>query len=601
MHPIFCIIRRLHQPHFLRTHTPSALALRIIRGLMILIICLWTLFLTPPHTNATSGHAAGASVTHEIRYRLPAAGEVFLVWGINGWTTLPEALRPAGTVVHDNVMYTAMAHSGDSFVARVQAPMGATLDYAFQITKTSDGAKIEVWDANGNPKQDYHTLAQQNGTTEIQGTVSLSPDAATNATGRYGPRWRWLLILLLIGSGLVFGIRTVSGRYSGSSSAYTAFFTSDPAKLVYFIIITRLILLFIGYISLASAAHPNDNYIGFDDAYGRQEIAAFGRADASWYMRIAQDGYEQRPFSLEKHANWAFYPLWPFILNVCNYLFADMLISGMLISTLFFVLADIFLYKLIALDFDASIAMSTAILAAIFPASYFFSRPGPEALFYFLTVAALFCARKNRWILAGLLGALATLSRLQGVLLFLPLLSIYAKQYVTTKRHNISAIWLMAIPAALVSFMIYLYVITGNIFASFEIQKIWDNNISYPFDAVIRFLISPQIVNYYGFDMSVLSFIFVFTAAILTIMMFRERRIPREYLIYTILNIFLIVARDTLTGSLRYMAVIFPLFLLIALLIENKKMASHYVFFAFITLQALYFISFVQQYNWAAN
>ncbi|MDH4137090.1 MAG: GDSL-type esterase/lipase family protein [Anaerolineae bacterium] len=44
-------------------------------------------------------------VTREIRYHMPEAGEVYLLWGINGWAVVPQEIRPAGTVVKDLVMH----------------------------------------------------------------------------------------------------------------------------------------------------------------------------------------------------------------------------------------------------------------------------------------------------------------------------------------------------------------------------------------------------------------------------------------------------------------------------------------------------------------
>jgi len=48
-------------------------------------------------------------VAQEIRYDMPEAGEVFLVWRINGWRVVPEENRPARTMVKDAVMHTQMA------------------------------------------------------------------------------------------------------------------------------------------------------------------------------------------------------------------------------------------------------------------------------------------------------------------------------------------------------------------------------------------------------------------------------------------------------------------------------------------------------------
>lgn len=48
-------------------------------------------------------------VTQEIRYNMPEAGEVFLIWGINGWNIVPEEIRQIGAEVkklyaHQNII-----------------------------------------------------------------------------------------------------------------------------------------------------------------------------------------------------------------------------------------------------------------------------------------------------------------------------------------------------------------------------------------------------------------------------------------------------------------------------------------------------------------
>jgi mannosyltransferase len=113
-------------------------------------------------------------VTQEIRYHMDEAGEVILAWGVNGWEVIPEAYRPAGTVVKDGLMRTPMVRQGETFVAKVQVLAGTTLDYSFQITKTRSGTAIDVWDTNGD--HDYHATAIQDSVTELQATLALSQD-----------------------------------------------------------------------------------------------------------------------------------------------------------------------------------------------------------------------------------------------------------------------------------------------------------------------------------------------------------------------------------------------------------------------------------------
>lgn len=539
-------------------------------------------------------------VALEIHYYAAGAGEVFLVWGINGWLQAPEALRPPGTVVQDAVLRTPMARAGEAFVATLHAPPGTTVDYAFEITRTSADAAISVWDANGTPKRDYHT---QLGAGDSRAEIHAPADILTRdpAIIVVSGRQRMIgLLVLLFGIGLVFGLHASITRVGGAWQATWA--RIGPfAQIALFVLATRLALFGLGYVAIATATYPNENLIGFDSAYQQQVLQAFGRADVTFYIDIAQNGYERRPFSLEGQANWAFYPLWPLVLRLAGLLFSNLVTAGIVISTLAFVAAELLLYQLLRLDFDEQVAQLAVIALACFPAAHFFARPGPEALFLLLTVGALLAARKQRWLLAGALGGLATLTRLQGLLLLAPLLAIYAAQYRRTQAHQPGGLALAALPLALAGFMGYLYTLTGNPFASFDIQKAWENNASYPFDAMAQFIASPHIISYYGFDLNPLSFGFVFSAVLLTIAMLFDRRVPIEYTLYTVLNILLTVARDTLTGSLRYLAILFPLFALLALLIQHRRVAGYLVLFALIASQVFYVVFFVQQLNWAAN
>jgi 4-amino-4-deoxy-L-arabinose transferase-like glycosyltransferase len=280
---------------------------------------------------------------------------------------------------------------------------------------------------------------------------------------------------------------------------------------------------------------------------------------------------------------------------------ADIVVLGIVLSTMLFVLSVVYLYRLILIDFNENIAMTTAILMVIFPAAYFCSRPGPEALFLLFVVTSFFYAKKQKWILAGFLAAMAVLSRLQGIFLLLPLLCIYYQQYKASKRHNIRVVSLLMIPAALLGFMCYLYLITGNFFANIAIQDAWGNHNSYPLGSIVQYLTEPTMISYYGWDLSIVSFIFACASIILTVMMIRTPDIPRAYIIYTILSIYIMVSRDTVEASLRFLIPVFPVHLMVSRLIYDKKMLYNLMFFVFVALQLFYFISFIHHYNWAAT
>ncbi|MGC3974326.1 MAG: hypothetical protein QM771_08110 [Nitrospira sp.] len=110
-------------------------------------------------------------LTREIRYLMPEAGEVWLVWGVNGWHRLPEAAWPTGTVLgKTGLMTTRMIEQGDAFVATVTIPNGTALDYCFLLTKKREAFDITWPLCEGN----YSEVATRSGVTEIGSRLSLA-------------------------------------------------------------------------------------------------------------------------------------------------------------------------------------------------------------------------------------------------------------------------------------------------------------------------------------------------------------------------------------------------------------------------------------------
>ncbi len=123
-------------------------------------------------------------VTQEIRYSIPEAGEVFLVWGLNNWHLAPETLRPAGTelrIVKDArrlrseppapTMHSPMELQQGLFVSKIRVPPGTLINYGFLITKTRG-----LLDIPGPVWQGPHE-------------VFVAPDAVTTMSGTLSFFW----------------------------------------------------------------------------------------------------------------------------------------------------------------------------------------------------------------------------------------------------------------------------------------------------------------------------------------------------------------------------------------------------------------------------
>jgi hypothetical protein len=281
--------------------------------------------------------------------------------------------------------------------------------------------------------------------------------------------------------------------------------------------------------------------------------------------------------------------------------FGTALVPGMIVSVGLFAAGIGLLYALVRRRFDAAVSRDTAVMLTLFPGTYFVMRPGPEALFLLLTVAAFWFADARRWLLAGIAAALATVTRVQGVLLFLPLAWMYWTQWRETRQHDWRVLSLGLIPAALGAFMLYLWRLTGTPLASVKIQAAWGNQPTYPFDWLIRFVRDPHWLAYYGWDLAPLSALLTLAALAGLVIMVRRPAIPKEYAIYVGLSLYLMITRDNSNAASRFLMQLFPLFLVLALLVRQRPLVRDGVLVTFAILQTWAFLAFMEARNWAGT
>jgi Gpi18-like mannosyltransferase len=285
-------------------------------------------------------------------------------------------------------------------------------------------------------------------------------------------------------------------------------------------------------------------------------------ADANWYLTIAASGYEQRAFENTTHHNWAFFPLYPLLLRAAAQLTGEFTLTGMFISHLFFFFALLYLHKTaLAFGLDADAASRAIFYLAIFPVSYFFSLPLTESLFLLLTVASFYFAKRERWWVAGLCGALASATRFTGILLLPALAVLYWQTYrdFWPPRKNLLALGL--IPAGLFGFMIYLHAITGNALAFKGALAAWGRNtgfflmpllgyLRHPFDIIGPW--NPHFLNFW--------------AATITLICGLVLLKRRAYALccYALLSAFVALSSVLLQSQARYAMVVFPTFMVLA-------------------------------------
>jgi hypothetical protein len=297
----------------------------------------------------------------------------------------------------------------------------------------------------------------------------------------------------------------------------------------------------------------------------RQEVAT---ADVNWYLGIAERGYDQMPFNADVPRNWAFFPLFPLLWRLAARVTGEWVLTGMALSHLFFLVALFLLHRVcIQFGLSADDADRAVFFLAVFPTSYFFSLPLPESLFLMLTVASFYFAKRERWWLAGLCGALAASTRTSGILLLPALALLYWETYRPALQLRDLRTWrkdalaLLLVPCGLLAFMIYLHFLTGNAFAFKGAMAAWGRKAGLFLDPLFEYLRQPgEIAAHWNFKL--VNFLAVILALACGVTLVRRRQYPLA--VYALLSLLVALSSALLQSQARYAMVVFPVYMVLA-------------------------------------
>lgn len=314
-------------------------------------------------------------------------------------------------------------------------------------------------------------------------------------------------------------------------------------------------------------------------------LFSWANFDGVHYLAVAVYGYTTE-------AN--FFPLYPLLIRIFATVFDGLrpfglsfFISGFLIANISFFAGLYLLYKLIRLDFSVFVSKQTIIFLLLFPTSFFFGSLYSEGLFFMLLVASFYFARQGRWFLASILGALLSATRLPGVLIFPALFYELVVCNKNSKNWVRNIFSLFLIPLGLFSYMVFNNFKWGNPFYFIQAQGQMGNNRTV--DALIflpqtiyrylKILLSVS-VSQYEWSVALLELaMFVFISLMLIVAF--KKGIRKSYLIFAVLAFLLPVSSGTFSGLPRYVIVLFPVFLGLALI---KKRVFKLIYALFSTV-----------------
>lgn len=192
------------------------------------------------------------------------------------------------------------------------------------------------------------------------------------------------------------------------------------------------------------------------------------RWDGRWYLIIAERGYQSE---LPKTINYnfddggaaiAFYPLYPYLARWFDYVFPGGLVHAMLgLNVVLGAIAVVLVGLLARRLYGVDVARRAMVLFCLFPGSVVLSWNYAEATLIVCAAACMLFLLRERWVLAGVMAALGTATRPNGIAL-VAACAVAAAVAIYRKRQWKSLVAVALSPLGAIGFHWYLRVHTGE-------------------------------------------------------------------------------------------------------------------------------------------
>lgn len=285
------------------------------------------------------------------------------------------------------------------------------------------------------------------------------------------------------------------------------------------------------------------------------------RFDLGYYLQVATHGYWDPKMPVDYLPNGsrtgypeavAFFPLWPKLVGWVSIPFGQtywhVFYVGIVLANLLALVTFWLLYRLVAERFDDQTARWSVFFLAFNPFTVTFAAGYGEALFIPLTLAVFLLVRKERWLLAGLAGALTTLTKPNGVLIMILFAVVLVQRYgwrdlftrneIGTKLKIVGSAAM--VPLGLLSYIAYLWLKWDDPFAFSRWQtNFWGRTTQWPWQPIYKAfenaILTPsatETASKFNSTDSLWELLFLFLP--LTALALTWRQLPLEYLLFGI-------------------------------------------------------------------
>lgn len=313
--------------------------------------------------------------------------------------------------------------------------------------------------------------------------------------------------------------------------------------------------------------------------------------DGVWYRLIAKQGYG--PPTPEIAA--AFFPVYPLLVRGAAFIVRDLQVASLLVSNGCLIAAALLFIRLLRLDYDELICRRAITFLMFNPVSFFLSAAYTESTFLLLSIGAVLAARQGKWLVAACCGGGLSATRAPGLLIGAPLFTEYVVQW-RARGGNLRAFFrpqlfcLALVPAGLALYMFYFHVHRGDLFMPMHAQaRGWGKAVSLPWRSFLWPSSLP--VSHLPLYQTIVG-----VAIILTIAGF-FLKMRATYLVYAVGSLLFYLAWGDLEGLPRYVSILFPIHIILALLSSRWKWMYEPLLAFSIALLALCTVLFANAYH----
>ena len=318
-------------------------------------------------------------------------------------------------------------------------------------------------------------------------------------------------------------------------------------------------------------------------------LEIWARWDAVHYLNIAGHGYTAAG---DDRFLIVFFPLYPILVAMAGVVTRDLLVAGFVVSGIASVVLALLLHSLARLDQTPRTAYLAVFFLFIFPTSYFLHIPYTESLFLCFVVGAFLAARHRFWLITGSLGALACATRVNGLIL-LPALAFEAwAAYRENGELDRRCLFLLAMPAGFIAYLILNYCITGDplMFMTYQNEH-WHRYLRWPWEGIWE--AAKRVGSESAADALMVGVAELFFTAIgLAAIIGGWKYLRGSYFVWMCLNWLLFVSTSFVLSVPRYTLTLFPLFILMAIMARRRPL----IFTAFTAASLLYLGLFSTQF-----